>query len=240
MYIYLVNQEMIIILQKEFQPHCTLDGVNCMENPLHHFSIIDEPKYLLSNASLINSIVAPNSFLRLLSAKVIQAKRGLLHFQRITALLFKFGISWKSNKAKYWHINVVCALCMTMSTIHIFESKNSCIFTKLMKRKLFSIGYFLAVLSYILTFLVLNKKIRICKTKHCYTYFYYLAVLINILTFLVLNKKIRICKAKHCYTWFYTWATINNLTIGLISNLEKRTKNGWIFHNSKRTNFSAL
>ena len=211
-----------------------------MENPLHHFSIIDEPKYLLSNASLINSIVAPNSFLRLLSAKVIQAKRGLLHFQRITALLFKFGISWKSNKAKYWHINVVCALCMTMSTIHIFESKNSCIFTKLMKRKLFSIGYFLAVLSYILTFLVLNKKIRICKTIHCYTYFYYLAVLINILTFLVLNKKIRICKAKHCYTWFYTWATINNLTIGLISNLEKRTKNGWIFHNSKRTNFSAL
>ena len=180
-----------------------------MENPLHHFSIIDEPKYLLSNASLINSIVAPNSFLRLLSAKVIQAKRGLLHFQRITALLFKFGISWKSNKAKYWHINVVCALCMTMSTIHIFESKNSCIFTKLMKRKLFSIGYFLAVLSYILTFLVLNKKIRICKTKHC-------------------------------YTWFYTWATINNLTIGLISNLEKRTKNGWIFHNSKKTNFSAL
>jgi hypothetical protein len=64
-----------------------------MENPLHHFSIIDEPKHLLSNASLINSIVAPNSFLRLLSAKVIQAKRGMLHFQRITALLFKFGIS---------------------------------------------------------------------------------------------------------------------------------------------------
>ena len=114
-----------------------------MENPLHHFSIIDEPKYLLSNASLINFIVAPNSFLRLLSAKVIQAKRGLLHFQRITALLFKFGISWKSNKAKYWHINVVCALCMTMSTIHILDSKNYCIFTKLMKRKLFSIGFWL-------------------------------------------------------------------------------------------------
>jgi hypothetical protein len=37
------------------------------------------------------------------------------------------------------------------------------------KKKLISIGYFLAVLSNILTFSFLNKKIRICKTKHCYT-----------------------------------------------------------------------
>ena len=109
---------------------CTVDGVNCMENPLHHFSIIDEPKHLLSNASLINSIVAPNSFLRLLSAKVIQAKRGLLHFQRITALLFKFGISWKSNKAKYWHISAVCVLCITTT----YKNSNFCkIFYTFMK-----------------------------------------------------------------------------------------------------------
>ena len=87
-----------------------------MENPLHHFSIIDEPKHLLSNASLINSIVAPNSFLRLLSAKVIQAKRGLLHFQRITALLFKFGRVIRKSIGTSAH-------CMTTTRIQIFVKK---------------------------------------------------------------------------------------------------------------------
>ena len=69
---------------------------------------------------------------------------------------------------------------------------------------------------------------------------YFLAISSNILTLLFLNKKIRLCKTKQCYTWFYTWATINNLTIGLISHIEKWNKNGWICHNIKRTNFSAL